>query len=601
MNPGILFGESIKTEKIKRHRHDDDRPSSRFRSRSFLFFITIILVGMVLIVKLFSLQVFEGKKYRLLADSNRIRTQIIHAPRGIIFDRSGEPLVFNTPGFLRISKEKDGVIKTEHITKEEALDLLTKGDKNIGVTSLRQYPLKDTTSHVLGYIGQISKDELESTEFIGYQANDWIGKEGIEGEYEQVLHGQDGHQLIEVDAMGKKVRELGQSDPIPGKDITLTLDAKLQRKVHDAAKSIQKGSIIVSTPDGEILSMISMPSYDANLFTLDKTYKASSAYSSLQDVLLDSGNQPLLNRAIGGVYPPGSTFKIVTAAAGLEGVINDNYRVEDTGILKVGDFSYANWYYTDYGRKEQGSLDIIRALARSNDIFFYKLAEKVNVDRLSTMGKKFGLGEVTGIDLGGEVGGLIPTKDWKKKQIKEDWYLGDTFHYGIGQGYLLTTPLQVNVLTQVIANGGSLYEPHLLSQKSKVKSQKFLTDKTVDLIRHGMIDACSKGGVAYPLFDFKVKTDGLQKKMGKSFKIDGKNFMDAPSSGSAKMTKIAVACKTGTAQHGGEDTLPHAWITLFAPAYKPEVVVTVLVEAGGGGSDVAAPIAKKVLEAYFSK
>lgn len=601
MKHGILFGEGIRTEKIKRHRYDDDRPSSRLQSRSFLFIGIIILTGIVLIIKLFSLQVFEGKKYRLLSDSNRIRTQIIHAPRGIIFDRNGQPLVFNTPGFLRITKEKDGSIKTEHITKEEALDSITKGDKNIGVTSLRQYPLKDVTSHVLGYIGQIAKDELESPEFVGYQANDWIGKEGIEGEYEHLLHGQDGRQLIEVDAMGKKVRELGQTDPIAGQDLTLTLDAKLQQKTYEAASDIKKGAVVVSTPTGEILAMVSKPSYDANLFTLDKTYHVSStsAYSSRQDILLDSHDQPLLNRAIGGVYPPGSTFKIVVAGAGLEGVIDDNYRVEDTGILKMGEFSFANWFYTDYGKKEPGLLDVVRALARSNDIFFYKLAEKVGVDRLSAMGKKFGLGETTGIDLGGESSGLIPTKEWKKSHMKEDWYLGDTFHYGIGQGYLLTTPLQVNVFTQVIANGGSLYEPHLLGQKSKVKSQNFLSDKTVDLIRKGMIGSCSTGGVAFPLFNFKVPQAALAKQ--RKIEIDGKNFMDVPSSGSAKMVGISVACKTGTAQHGGEDTPPHAWITLFAPAYKPEVAVTVLVEDGGQGSTTASPIAKKVLEAYFEK
>ena len=273
--------------------------------------------------------------------------------------------------------------------------------------------------------------------------------------------------------------------------------------------------------------------------------------------------------------------------------------MEDTGILKMGDISFANWFYTDYGRKESGLLDVVRALARSNDIFFYKLAEKVGVDRLSAMGKKFGLGETTGIDLSGEASGLVPSKDWKKSHMKEDWYLGDTFHYGIGQGYLLTTPLQVNVFTQVIANGGSLYEPHLLSRPSQVKSQKFLNDKTVGLITKGMVGSCSTGGVAFPLFNFKVPAAALAKQ--RKIQIDGKNFMDAPSSGSAKMVGISVACKTGTAQHGGEDTPPHAWITLFAPAYKPEVVVTVLVEDGGQGSTTAAPIAKKVLEAYFGK
>ncbi|PIZ98160.1 MAG: hypothetical protein COX78_03665, partial [Candidatus Levybacteria bacterium CG_4_10_14_0_2_um_filter_35_8] len=203
------------------------------------------------------------------------------------------------------------------------------------------------------------------------------------------------------------------------------------------------------------------------------------------------------------------------------------------------------------------------------------------------------LGKPLGIDLEGEAAGTVPSPDWKEKEIGESWYLGDTYHYGIGQGFLLTTPLQVNGFTQVIANGGILYVPHLIKdQRSKIKDQNLLDRKNIDLIRQGMIEACSPGGVAWPLFDFKVKNSDL--------KIDGKNFLE-DASGSAKMTKVAIACKTGTAQHGGEQTLPHAWITLFAPAYKPEIVITVLSEESGEGSNVAAPIAKKILESYFSK
>jgi penicillin-binding protein 2 len=302
----------------------------------------------------------------------------------------------------------------------------------------------------------------------------------------------------------------------------------------------------------------------------------------------------LLDRAIGGVYPPGSTFKLVVAAAGLEDkIIDSNYSIIDTGVLKVGDFSFANWYYTEYGSKESGDVNVVRALARSNDIFFYKLAEKINVDRLSAMAKKFGLGNVSGIDLIGEASGTVPTREWKEANIGESWYLGDTYHFGIGQGFLLTTPLQVNLWTGAIANNGVLQKPHLLKTENKVSGiKKILSDKTISLIRQGMIASCSTGGVAWPLFDFKVKNSKL--------KIDGKNFMKVASS-SADMRKISIACKTGTAQHGGEKTLPHAWITLFAPAYDPQIVVTVLSESSGEGSNEAAPVAKKILEAYFSK
>ncbi len=591
MKHGFVFGEHISTEKIRRRRYDDT-PQSPLRMRGMLLLIILGGATGLLLVKLFSLQIIHGSDYRSLSDSNRIRTQTIHAPRGVIFDRTGIPLVFNMPGFREVTKEK----KTVHLTKEEALARIAKGDQTVEVDSLRQYPYKEATSHILGYIGQISEEELKSDTFTDYGGNDWIGKSGIERQYEKLLRGKDGKQLLEVDALGHKVRSLGQTDPIPGEDITLTLDAKLQEASYQAAKAIKKGAVIVAKPDGEILAMVSKPSFDTNLFTLDQTYKPASdaAYRSLQSVLQDTQSQPLLDRAIAGTYPPGSTFKLVTAVSGLENrVIDENFHITDTGVLKVGEFSFANWYYTEYGRTESGDINISRAIARSNDIFFYKLAEKIGVDTLSETANKFGLGKQLGIDLGGEAAGVVPNKAWKQAVMKESWYLGDTYHYGIGQGYLLTTPLQVNAWTQVIANGGTLYQPRLLKAESaKRKAQNLLRDKTRELIRQGMIASCSKGGVAWPLFDFTVKN--------KELKIDGKNILQSASK-SAEFRTITIACKTGTAQHGGEDTLPHAWITLFAPAYDPEIVVTVLSESSGEGSNEAAPVAKKVLEAYFSK
>lgn len=600
MKHGFAFGDHIKTEKIKRKRYNEGG-GFPFHPRTFLLPFVLFVTTALLIVKLFSLQLIHGETYQQLADSNRTRTQIIHAPRGVIFDRNGTPLVFNTPGFLQTTRDRTGkVVKTVHLSKEEALTRIAKGDRTVEVDSLRQYPYKDAMSHVLGYIGQISEEEIKSYEFTDYLANDWIGKNGIEREYEHILKGIDGKQLIEVDALGKPVRSLGQTDPIAGANITLTIDAKLQEAVYKATKDMKKGAVIVSTPDGQILALVSRPSFDPNLFTQDETYKVASdsAYPTVESILMDGQNQPLLNRAIGGVYPPGSTFKIVTAISSLENnIIDSKFKIEDTGILRVGDFSFANWYFTQYGRTD-GEVNVVKALARSNDIFFYKLGQMVGVDTLSKTATAFGLGEKLGIDLLGEMQGLVPTKEWKRKVMKEDWYLGDSYHYGIGQGYLLTTPLQVNAWTQVVANGGSLYEPHLLqSQKLKVKNQKLLSEETLRLVREGMVDACSKGGVAWPLFDFRIKNQELRSN------VDGKDFIiPKTATGSAVTSQdvgISIACKTGTAQHGGEDTLPHAWITLFAPAYHPQVVVTVLSESSGEGSNIAAPMAKKILEAYF--
>jgi penicillin-binding protein 2 len=597
MKPGFAFGDHIKTEKIKRRRYAEDAKS--LIMRWYLLPTAMVLLCGILLITLFSVQIIQGNYYQKLSDSNRIRTQVVQAQRGIIFDRKGTPLVYNTPGFRLLQNCQSKDISTctiKHISREEALSLVAKGEKNVAVDSLREYRYKDILSHVLGYTGQISAEELKSEDYVGYLGDEWVGKSGIEAQYEQLFHGQDGKQLVEVNAEGQSVRSLGQTDPIPGNDITLTIDLKLQEATAKAAKDIKKGAVIVSKPNGEMLAMVSKPSYDPNLFTLDSTYKSAtdSAYKTRASMLTDSQNQPLLNRAIGGVYPPGSTFKIVTAAAGLEkNIIDEKYTVVDTGVLKLGDFSFATWYYTEYGRKEPNPLNVVTALARSNDIFFYKLAEKVTVDTLSSVASTMGVGQLLGIDIGGEASGTLPTKQWKKKTIKEDWYLGDTYHYGIGQGYLLTTPLQVNSWTQIIANGGTLYKPHFIMAQSPVVERKnVVNEKTTSLIREGMIESCRTGGVAWPIFNYKVKNPSLV--------IDGKDITKI-SSASADYRGVTVACKTGTAQHGGETTLPHAWITLFAPAYHPQIVITVLKEASGEGSNEAAPVAKQILDAYFEK
>ncbi|MBI2034980.1 MAG: hypothetical protein HYT11_04575 [Candidatus Levybacteria bacterium] len=590
MKIGFAFPEHIRTERILRHKHRE--PKHRSMRGYVIVALAVFGIGM-LFIRLFFLQVVQGSYYRELSDSNRIRTKIVHAPRGIINDRNGVPLVFNIPGFRKLAG--DTVV---FMPRERALTLLAEG-QDLEIDSLRSYPFGEATSHVLGYVGQITSSELKQKPFINYSINNVIGKTGIESEYEHLLSGVDGKQLNEVDAAGRFIRTLGQTAPVPGKDIALTLDINLQEKVFEAMKGVVKGAVVVSTPTGDILAMISKPSFDSNLFTLGKPHdKNGSTYQTAQEVLTDSSNQPLINRVISGTYPPGSTFKLVVASAGLDSkLIDERYTVLDTGVVTVGKFSFSNWYFTMRG-KTDGELNVVKAIARSNDIFFYKLAEKIGVDNISDMASQFGLGKRLGIDLGGEESGIVPTRLWKKEKIGEDWYLGDTYHYGIGQGYVLTTPLQVNMWTGVIANGGMLYQPHLLkSNKQKVISNKFLSEKTLSLIREGMVESCQPQGVGWPLFEFKVKNAKL--------KIDGKNFLEAPQSTTSADFKdyrqVSIGCKTGTAEHGGDKALPHAWITLFAPAYDPQIVVTVLAESSGEGSNVAAPISKKILGYWFTK
>jgi penicillin-binding protein 2 len=588
--PGVAFGDYIFKDSSKRKNWDYEGESHSARN-FFLPALTIFLFA-IIFLRLFFLQIIQGYYYRYLSDNNRTKTVTIHAPRGIIFDRSGTPLVYNVPGFR---ENVNG--KTVLIPQDQALNLIAAGKNDLEVDSLRNYPYKDAFAHVLGYVGQISQDELANPLFSDYSSGDIVGQSGIEQQYEPKLRGVDGKELFEVDARGNLTRKLGQQDPIAGQNITLTLDSKLQEAVFTAMVGVKKGAAIVSTPQGEILALVSKPSFDPNMFTMGQGYKiaSDSAYLTVSDVLSDSQNQPLLDRAIGGVYPPGSTFKLIVASAALKNkIIDENWQIDDTGILKVGDFSFSNWYYTDYGGTD-GQVNIVKGIQRSNDIFFYKLAAKVGVDQVSATAKLFGLGQKLGIDLEGEQAGLVPTEEWKLKNIGEQWYLGDTYHYGIGQGYLLTTPLQVNAWTQAIANNGNLYRPHLLmNQPAQIISSNLLDAHSSDLIKEGMVEACSPGGVAWPLFNYEIKNAKLP--------IDGKNILGVdPASGSADMRHVVLACKTGTAENGGNDTLAHAWITLFAPAYKPQIVVTVLSENSGEGSNVAGPIAKQILDSWFRR
>jgi penicillin-binding protein 2 len=587
---GVAFGDYIFKDNEKRRNWNYE--NSRHSSRNYLLPVVFIVLFLALFARLFFLQVIHGYYYKYLSNNNRTKTVTIHAPRGIIFDRKGTPLVFNMPGFR---ENVNG--KTVLLTQDEALSLIAQGKSDLEIDTLRSYPYKEDFAHVLGYIGQISKEELSGQNYYsGYSPDDIIGKAGIEQEYEVKLKGTDGKQLFEVNAKGELIRKLGQQDPIAGQNITLTLDVKLQEAAFTAMENVKKGAAIVSTPKGEILALISKPSFDPNLFTMGQDYKISSnsSYLTLSNVLFDSQNQPLLDRAIAGTYPPGSTFKLIVASAGLaDKIIDENWQVQDTGVLSVGSFSFSNWYYTGYGGTD-GDVNVVKGIKRSNDIFFYKLAEKVGVDKVSETAKKFGLGERLGIDLQGEAMGTVPTPEWKLKNVGEQWYLGDTYHYGIGQGYLLTTPLQVNAWTQAIANAGILYLSHLLKdQGSKIKSRNLLNEENTNLIREGMIEACSPGGVVWPLFNYVVKNSKLA--------IDGKNILGVdPASGSADMRHVVLACKTGTAEVSNNSE-PHAWITLFAPAYNPQIVITVLSENSGEGSNVAAPIAKKILDNWFGR
>ncbi len=582
---GPAFFDSVSEDKTIRRRRGGSGAYLELVATAPVFFLAIIFLTIV--ARLFYVQVVRADYYKDLANNNRTRTQLIEAPRGIIFDRAGRPLVSNSAVYT-VTQNKKIVV----LPNDEALKLIATG-KKVDSTVAREYLYKSAFAHVLGYVGQISANQVNMPEFSSYGISDFVGKMGLEAQYESLLHGQNGKRLYEVNSAGNYTRQLGAQEPIPGQNIKTTLDLNVQIAIKDAMKEVKQGAVVASDPEsGAILALYSSPTFDPNVFVSPKSYKAEGNYDTPVSLVTDSDNRPLLNRAIAGAYPPGSTFKLIVATAALQkGSLTADTQIEDTGILKVGAFSFGNWYFLQYGRTE-GNLNIVGAIKRSNDIFFYKTAEGAGVDNISSWATTFGLGKKLNIDLPGEVSGEVPTVEWKKNIIGEQWYLGDTYNYGIGQGYLLATPLQVNMYTDVFANGGTLYRPHLLeSEKGNVIKEKFIDKKNVDLVREGMAEACETGGVAWPLFQFKIKNPNL--------KIDNNDYFQDASAG-ASMVHVKLGCKTGTAEVGN-DKNPEAWITVFAPFNNPEIAVTVLVENGGEGSSIAGPIAKKILTDYFEK
>lgn len=441
-----------------------------FFHRLVVLRLLAVALFLILLASLWDKQIYKGGHYRSLADGNRTRELVIAAPRGIIFDRNGVILARN---------------------------------KATG----RSYPYGLAMAHLL---------------------------DGVERQYEQILAGRDGKELVEVDALGKKLRTISTLAPTAGENLNLTIDGALQRIAFDQIKD-KKGAVVATDPNtGAVLALVSSPSFNPE---------------KVAD-FLTAPEEPLFNRAISGTYPSGSTFKIVTAVAGLEtGKIDENFQVDDPGILVIGSYKFPNWKFLRDGGL-QGTLNVVGALQKSNDIFFYKTGEMTGFENLSVWAKKIGLGRTLGVDLPGEAAGNWPDK------IP---FLGDLYHLAIGQGDLLVTPLQVNAWTSVIANGGKLCVPHVVNKDNQNCTDLKISKKNLELVKEGMVAACKPGGTAWPLF-------GLE----------------------------GVACKTGTAEYGNENKT-HAWLT----AFTKDISITVLVEGGGEGSDVAAPIVKKILEKYF--
>jgi len=611
-NLGSAFSDFLIVEgkTYSRFAKSSDRPWWLGVGRPLLITAAFFIGFFILSVRLFDLTVVQGHTLRVLADENRTRELIRHAPRGILYDRTGKLLVTNIPNFRLIAPcQENSVTCTKLLTKEEGEQMNKKGlppGSFLEVDYVRNYSYDFATSHVIGYTGELTAKELKSEYYSlrKYRRGDRTGRMGVESSFEEKLRGRDGKELVEVDANGNYIRTLGRDTETPGQDIILSIDAELSKAAYEAFPKDQKGAIIVSKPKtGEILVLFSSPTYSLNTFS-------SSLSQESFDALFDNPDRPLFNRAIGGEYPPGSTFKIISALAALEnGVVTPKTQIEDTGTITLGTFSFSNWYFLQYG-KTDGLVDLPRAIGHSNDIYFYRVGEKLGITKLSEMAKTFGIGKPLGIELSGEASGLMPDPAWKAERFntKEDqklgndkWYVGDTYHVSIGQGYLLTTPLQVNTWTNLVADDGSVCKPTIL-KTNKGKLCRTLTQhkEYIEAIQLGMTQACEAGGTGWPLFDFSIP--------------DPKFSTDNPGESSASAMpriKIPVACKTGTAEFGDLSST-HAWFTSYAPipikkpgdhvySGDPEISVTVLVEGAGEGSEIAAPIAKKIFEAWFSR
>lgn len=585
------------------------------------------LLFLGLFSKLFISQVIYGKVAEDLALGNKIRPRVISSARGIITDSRGDWLARNVPTFdLSISpadlpkskedrykvyrqvseissetfdsiKERseangllvlDSVIIKENISREDSLLFEEKiaGLPGVSVTkrSSREYKTVPAISHILGYTGKISKEDLKT--FPERRVSDWIGKAGLELSYENDLHGNDGLEQIEVDSRGNVDRVLvdkNNREPIAGNNLSLFLDIDLQTKtseylaagMEDAKKltghNITSGVAIAMDPkSGGILSMVSMPFYDNNEFSKGIKNEKYQALNSDPD-------KPMFNRSLYGQYPPGSTIKPMMAVAGLaEGSITERTSLDTPLDIRVGDFVFPDW-------KDHGMTDIETAIAESNNIFFYALGG--GFDKIKGMGignmkkwwQRFGYGEKTGIDMPGEAAGLLPDPDWKKRVMGQSWYLGDTYHAAIGQGDLLVTPIQMVRMVSAIANGGSLLKPQIVQKITSADGQvvKEFEPKVLN------------PQVADPSV-IKTVQQGMRKTVTAG---SARSLSDLP---------FTSAGKTGTAQFFGNQKT-HAWFECFAPYDNPQIALVIIVEGGGGGNEVAVPIAKNILSYYFSR
>lgn len=593
-----------------------------FKGRFKFFVAALLLAFFVLFIRLWYLQVIKGGELLRLSENNRIRLRESPADRGMLLDRKGRILAHNRPCFevylipedlgaqpraLAAAAEILGMSESEiegklrqtksrppfHPVKIKSdiswneVALLESNRVHIpglivDVRPRRAYDYGSLASHLIGYLGEVDENDLKNANGSQYRIGAWIGKYGVESQWETYLRGVDGGRQVEVDAHGRELKSLRSVEPFPGNNVFLTLDLDLQLAAEEAYED-KNGALVAMEPrTGRILAMVSKPSFDPAFFTGNCSPEAWKS-------LVEDPDHPLQNRVIQGVYPPGSTFKIITAIAGLEsGIITPRTRFTCTGVYPYGNRDFRCWKEGGHGE-----IDLFRAIVSSCDIYFYQLGLKVGVDRIAKYAHEFGLGKKTGIPFPQEKTGTVPTTAWKMKTFGVPWYSGESLSLGVGQGYLNVTPLQLGCMISAVANQGRRYVPQVVERVETIYGH---------ILREYPPIEASRVNVSFETLSFIREA------------LRGAVNDPHGTGGTCALKEIQVAGKTGTAQvvrlpkdfkRGDVSRMPlkfrdHAWFVAFAPVEDPKIALAVLVEHGGFGATAAAPIAKKVIQKYFS-
>ena len=603
---------------------DDYIETRLIRRRIILSVIFILVLLSLLLGRLYVLQILDHEHFSTLSDSNRVRIKALPPARGLIFDRNGVVMANNLPAYrLEIIKEQvedldqtladlkqyvdysdldlsryrqavnrrrafESIPLRLNLNDDEvarlAVNLYKFDGVEINARLTRNYPQGEHAVHALGYVGRIDVKDLERVNENNYAGTSHIGKLGLEKYYESELHGTVGVQHVEVNARGRTLRVLSEEPPIPGNNLYLTIDSKLQ-KVAEKAFGELTGSVVAINPDnGEVLALVSMPMFDPNLFVNGISYKD---YNGLRD----SSQRPLFNRALSGQYPPGSTTKPFFGLAGLEArTISKQSKIFCRGFYRLPNEERK---YRDWKKRGHGHMNLKGAITQSCDVYFYDLSYRLGIDKMSAFLDKFGFGKKTKIDSTGEARGLLPSREWKRRTLSQPWFPGETLNTGIGQGTFLVTPLQLANSTAALALNGLRYRPHLVSS-----IEYGFSGKKLDI----PIEKVAQAGVS-------KKSNWQQVHKGMLNVVHG---LRGTANRINRGLTYRIAGKTGTAQVYGiaqdeeydEDTVSnrlrdHALFVSYAPAEDPQIAVAVIVENGGHGSSVAAPIARALLDAYL--